>query len=266
MALAAENGYYVVVDDETFDPTGHTQGAWNPGEQHMAPVGGLLVNAMESCDPRPDLQLARVSLDILGFIPLERTRVQARVVRPGRTIELVEATAYVGDRAVVRGTAWRLARVDTTAVAGEHLTDGLAPMPPPTGLADVKAFEGWDGGYIRSLQARTAGVVPGAGRGWLNSQVPLFANREATPTAQFLRLADTANGMAVRQKPHEWMFPNVDLVVHMLRTPRPGWVGFDVRVGFGPTGLGITSTSLFDEDGLVGRVEQSLTVRPVRPV
>ena len=57
------------------------------------------------------------------------------------------------------------------------------------------------------------------------------------------------------------MFPNVDLTIHLFRQPVRGWVGFDTRVTMGPTGLGLTSTTLHDVEGPVGRAEQLLTVR-----
>jgi hypothetical protein len=38
--------------------------------------------------------------------------------RPGRTIELVEATVLMADRPAVWARGWRLAALDTSAVAG----------------------------------------------------------------------------------------------------------------------------------------------------
>ena len=110
--------YYERLDHERFQPTAHAQGAWNDHEQHMAPVSGLLAHALERHAPRPDLTMARICYEILGLIPLEPTAVQVRTVRPGRTIELLEAVASVGGRDVVRARAWRLAAQETTAVAG----------------------------------------------------------------------------------------------------------------------------------------------------
>ena len=59
------------------------------------------------------------------------------------------------------------------------------------------------------------------------------------------------------------MFPNVDLTIHLFREPVRGWVGFDTKVTMGTTGMGLTSTTLHDELGPVGRAEQILTVRPM---
>ncbi|MGV9574304.1 hypothetical protein ACWDRX_35110, partial [Streptomyces nigra] len=78
----------------------------------------------------------------------------------------------------------------------------------------------------------------------------------------YLALVDTANGIAVLRPPTEWMFPNVDLTVHLHRQPRGGWTGLDTTVSFGPSGQGLTSTVLHDVDGPVGTAQQILTVRP----
>jgi hypothetical protein len=74
-------------------------------------------------------------------------------------------------------------------------------------------------------------------------------------------LVDTANGTGVRRSPREWMFPNVDLTLHLHRQPVGPWLGLDTSVVFGPTGQGVTSSVLHDVHGPVGRAEQVLTVR-----
>ncbi len=83
-----------------------------------------------------------------------------------------------------------------------------------------------------------------------------------SPLARYITLVDTANGIAVRQQPEQWMFPNVDLTIHLHRQPVPGAVGLDTTVVFGPTGQGLTTTILHDEQGPVGHAAQVLTVRP----
>jgi hypothetical protein len=74
---------------------------------------------------------------------------------------------------------------------------------------------------------------------------------------------DTANGIAVRRSPREWMFPNVDLTIHLHRQPTGDWVGLDTTVIFGTGGHGLTSTVLHDVLGPVGQASQTLTVRPL---
>ena len=257
------SAYYQRLDAERFQPTAHTQGAWNDHEQHMAPVSGLLAHALERHAPRPDLVMTRVAYEILGLIPLGPTTVRARTVRPGRTIELLEAVASVEGRDVVRAQAWRIAALDTTAVAG-GLPRGLPPRERCTPL-DARGI--WSGGFIRSIEVlRGPEREAGQGQAWLRTALQLVEGETSTPLAAFLGLVDTANGMNVRLDPRAWAFPNLDLSVHLHRTPQGGpgaWIGFDTLVTIGAGGVGLTSTTLHDEQGPVGRAEQILTVRPV---
>ncbi|MDQ6715969.1 MAG: thioesterase family protein [Actinomycetota bacterium] len=250
--------YYRPLGDGAYEPTIHVEGAWNPREQHMAPVSGLLAHAIESHEPREGMQLARVTYEILGMIPAERSEVTVRTVRPGRTIELVEATLDAGGRTVVRARAWRLATHDSADVAG-----GAAdPLPDPESMPVWDGTRTWPGGYISSLEGRAAtGNVPGRGQVWLRTGIGLIEGVEVSPTAAFLGLVDTANGIVVRADPRAWMFPNVELSVHLHRRPVPGWVGFDTRVVIDPDGIGLTASTLHDIGGPVGRSEQLLTVR-----
>ena len=47
-----------------------TEGPWNPRFQHGGPPTALFVREMEQHSPRPEMMLARVTIDILGPIPL----------------------------------------------------------------------------------------------------------------------------------------------------------------------------------------------------
>ena len=165
-----------------------------------------------------------------------------------------------GGRAVLRARAWRLARHDTAAVAGGHPD----PLPPPDGLASAQLSGVWPGGYIASLDVRPLSTPePGRATVWLATPVALVADEPVSELARFVGLVDTANGIAVRRSPREWMFPNVDLTIHLHRQPVGPWVGLDTTVVFGPDGSGLTTTVLHDRTGAVGRAEQLLTVRPV---
>lgn len=254
-----EDHYYVALGDGRYRPTEHAQGAWQPTEQHMAPVSGLLVHALERHDPRPDLQWGRISFDILGMIHLEETTVRTRTLRPGRTIELVEATASAGGRDVVRATAWRLAVTDTAAAAGvEH-----QPLPGPDLAGPWQGMAHWGGGFIRSLEFRELpGGQPGRRSVWVRTTHPLVAGEDSSPLAAWAGLLDTANGIAIRESPRDWLYPNVDLTLHLHRTPVGGWLGLQTSVAWGPSGLGLTSSVASDAQGPVGTVEQALTVRP----
>lgn len=254
------DSYYVPLDDGSFQPTRHVQGAWLPHEQHMAPVTGLLAHCLQTFNAREDLQLARLTVEILGVIPALPTRVDCETIRAGHTIELDEATVTIDGRAVLRARAWRLARVDTASVAG----DDTPPIPGPSQLPLIDLSAIWGGGFIASLEIRAgAERVPGRGVAWARPTKKLVEGVDVHPAAAYLGVVDTANGVATRLDPARWMFPNTDLSIHLVREPAAGWVGFDTAVAIGTSGVGLTSSRLHDLDGPVGRCEQILTVRPM---
>ncbi|MZD07989.1 thioesterase family protein [Streptomyces sp. SID5785] len=232
---------------------------------HFSPLGGLVVHAVDRyLAGRPGaegLAIARISFDILGRLALDECEITVESVRPGRTIELLEAVVVIAGRPVVRARAWLLASADTEAVAG-----GAAEvLTPPEEVAAWDMASVWPGGYIASIDVRPlAPPRPGRTTAWIASPLELVAGEPSSALASFVALVDTANGIAVRESPTEWMFPNVDLTLHLHRQPRGRWTGLDTTVTFGPAGHGVTSTVLHDVHGPVGHAQQILTVRPQR--
>jgi hypothetical protein len=253
--------FYIPLGEGRYRSTVHAQGAWNEHEQHMAPVSGLLAHCLERFEPRDDLRMARISFDILGLIPGGEFEIVTRMLRPGRTIELVQAEFVAEGRTAVRATAWRLVRGDTSAIAAFE----DEPMPGPDAAEPLELIE-WPGGYIRSIEVRTLpGHAPGHGRAWVRTEHPLLADTVVSDMARLLGLVDTSNGIATRVAPGPggYAFPNVDLQVHLYREPAGEWLGLANSVTFGTDGIGLTSTVLHDTDGPFGRAEQILTLRPI---
>ncbi|ROR66901.1 thioesterase family protein [Agrococcus jenensis] len=254
--------YLTALGGDRYLPSEHAGGAWQPGELHFAPLGGLLTHAIErhrASSGGAPLVLSRIAFDILGFLALDEIAVRVQTRRPGRTIELTEATASIAGRDVAVARAWHSVVGDTGAVEG----GSAAPLPSPE-LARPAAFDpAWGGGFVRSLDLRQSGdAVPGRSTAWVSSPLELLDGEAASPLARWLGLVDVVNGVAVRATPDAWMFPNLDLTVHLLRQPEGRWVGLDTTVAFGPSGQGITGAALHDERGHVGHAMQTLTVRP----
>ncbi|MFF0813801.1 thioesterase family protein [Rhodococcus sp. NPDC003318] len=259
----SKGSYFVRVDDRRYLPTDLTGGAWTEAEQHISPLNGLIVHAVDrfvAARGTDDLVISRISIDILGVLAIEEFDVEVDVVRPGRTIELLEVTVTAAGRPAVRARVWRMSGADTSSVAGGP-ADRLAP---PDGLSTWPMSELWPGGYIASLDVRpVTPPQPGRTTAWLSTQTALVAGEETGPLARYVALVDTANGIAVRRKPTEWMFPNLDLTIHLARQPSGDWVGLDTTVTFGPDGHGLTTSVLHDLDGPIGQANQILTVRPL---
>jgi len=254
--------YFEQLDETHFRPTVHMGGGWDPAELHFSPIGGLLVHAIEQhlAARGERLLLSRITFDILGRLANDVCEVRVETRRPGRTIELVEATLTIAGRSVVTARAWLLAPTDTSAIEGGNSTSLARPETVPVSTLGAN----WPGGYVASLEVRPIGQSsPGHAAVWLSTPLDLIAGLDVSELASFIALVDTANGVAVRENPREWIFPNVDLTVHMQRQPEGRWVGLETNVVFGPTGQGVTHSVLHDVRGALGFASQSLTVRPV---
>lgn len=253
--------YFERVDGTRFRATEHTSGAWREDEQHVAPALGLLAHVVDRdrrarrSDP---FVVSRLSYDIFGTVPVDVVGVDVRVLRPGRTIELVEAAMTYGGRTVVLLRAWLLEPRDTTVLAGTPFDR----LPPREELPEWQPSQTWPGGFIHSVELRRHLEEPGRGWFWVRSTQPLVGGEEAGALARTAGLLDVANGMTVRADPAEVHFPNIDLTAHLLREPVGEWLGVDASVTFGHEGVGLTSSRLHDARGPLGTLVQSLTVRP----
>src|SRR5205823_13230513 len=111
-----------------------TAGPWNPEHQHAGPPAALLGHALERCAPREAMPFVRLTFDILGAIPVGEVEVEAAVIRPGRSVELLEASLHAGGRTAVVARAWRAlasSAPDIGSAAAPPPLPDVAPSPPP---------------------------------------------------------------------------------------------------------------------------------------
>ncbi|WP_417363867.1 thioesterase family protein [Glutamicibacter arilaitensis] len=258
--LADGDFYFESLGEGRFRSSWHSQGAWNPHEQHMGPASGILAYALENFEPREDMRIARISYEIHGLIHAGEFEITTRMVRPGRTIELIEAEMTAKGRTSIVARAWRVIKADTSEVAG--IEDQSIPGPETCAVQAIS--EQWPGGYIKSIEMRANEQLrPGRGFAWLRTPYALVDTNDASDMSSLVGMIDTANGVVPRVEPSEgtWIYPNVDLQIHMYRRPVGKWLGLEVQQSFGTDGIGLTSTVLHDATGPFGRAEQILTVR-----
>jgi len=252
--------YFERLDLNHFRASEHVGGAWNTSEQHIAPALGLLGHAIEldhGARREDRLRIARLSYDILGTLPIGVVEIDVSVLRPGRTIELVEARLSHAGRLTVIARGWLLKAADTNDIAGS----AMPRIPSPQALETWRPVEFWPGGFIRSVEVRRSLLGAGRAISWVRSDVKLIDGEPTSATAAALGLVDVANGLAPRVGIDDASFPNVDLTVHLFAEPKGSWLGFDTMVSFGQDGIGLTHSALHDEAGPIGTVSQILTIR-----
>ena len=248
---------------DLFVATELTRGPWDPGAQHAGPPSALLGYAIEQLPDHSEFQLGRLTFEILRSVPIAPVRAQARIVRPGRRVQMVEAElSDAGGEVLMRARGWRLrtAKLDLPA---EALVASQPPAPPEDGTdADFFPTE-QEHGYHSAMEIRfVAGgfLEPGPATAWLRMRQPLVAGQPPTPLQRTLVAADVGNGISAALDFRRFIFINVDLTVHLERMPKGEWVGVDAATLPRPNGVGTAESTLFDGHGRIGRALQTLLV------
>jgi hypothetical protein len=289
--------YYLPLGDGHFEPTEATTSPWDTRAQHGGPPTALLASCLDDAFGRPDLRVARISMDFLGPVPRTPSRVQTELLRPGRRTQLSEAGLWAGDRRVAVARVWHLA---TGPGPGAHETDpapgnsvpgpaegdasggpgpaGDAGVPEdepalPAGLPGPQPQTFFDGvkdwGYGEATEWRTVSggytAVTGAADVWTRVRIPLVAGRPLNGLARFAIVADSANGLSAPLSFTEWLFIPPGVTMHLHRYPAGEWVRLTASSDPGRHGIGLTEGTLSDAVGRCGIVTQPLLVAPRTP-
>jgi len=247
---------------QAFSATDDTRSNWGPELQHGSPPLALLTKLIEEQAAGSGLRIGRLSLDILGAIPVQPVRARAWVERPGSRVSIIVAELLADHeggppRAVARVTAWLLMVSDTADIASDRyppvVEGGREPLPAV--FADA-------GGYFDAIDwrpQRTDGES--AAVSWFS---PLAHVVDAEPMTALQRLAcvvDCANGVGKILDPDEFVFMNTDTVVHLHRLPAGNDFALRARASIGPDGIGATTAEVFDRTGFIGTSAQTILVQ-----
>jgi hypothetical protein len=250
-------------DGDLFRATELTRGPWDPGAQHAGPPAALLGYAMEALPESEGFQVGRITCEILRSIPIAPIRIEARVVRPGRRVQMLEAELSDRDGEVLmRARAWRI-RAAEVDVPPETVVASEAP-PPPEEARETGFFPtGEEHGYHSAMEMRFvsgAWLQPGPATVWLRMRQSLVAGEEPSPLQRTLVVADVGNGVSASLDFRRFLFINVDLTAQLERMPEGEWIGIDAVTLPQPSGVGSSDAVLFDRRGRIGRALQTLLI------
>jgi Acyl-CoA thioesterase C-terminal domain/Acyl-CoA thioesterase N-terminal domain len=239
-----------------------TRGPWDPGAQHAGPPSALLGRELERLEEAEDFQVGRVTVEILRPVPIGPLRVEARILRPGRRVQLVEASLSNDDGDLMRAAAWRLRTSEVVLPDGAIGEDD--PPADPESEVDFEFFPtGQEVGYHTAMEGhavRGSFLEPGPATMWMRMRHPLLAGEEPTPLQRTLIAADVGNGISAVLDWRRYLFINVELTIHLERMPEGEWVCVDAVTRAQPSGIGTAESQLFDRRGRIGRAAQSLLI------
>jgi hypothetical protein len=212
--------------------------------------------------PAPDgLVMSRVTYEFLRAVPLGVLRVQAAIARPGRRVQLLEASLADADGAeVLRARALRVlaadASVPATAAAGP-------PVGPENGHVDYVRTPytptfARDGTEVRFVEG--AFMQSGPATAWCRLRAELVAGEPPSALQRLAAASDFGNGISSALPFDEYLFINPDLTLYIEREPVGDWIGLQSETRITPGAIGLCDTVLYDERGRVGRATQALFV------
>lgn len=249
-------------DDGAFVPSGHARGPWDPGSQHGGAPAALLARAFERLEAEGPMLIARMTVEYLAPVPLAPLAIEAQVIRPGKRLQLAEATLSHDGTVLCRARAVGLRREPV------EVPERWIPGPRLAGPEDLESWRmparGGEEAFGRTaMELRMIDgefLSPGSASAWFRFVLPLVDGEEPTALQTTVAAADFGNGLSQVLDLDGHLFVNTDLTVHLSRAPVGAWVALESVTELAPEGTALAVSTLHDAHGPVGRGLQSLFV------
>jgi hypothetical protein len=265
-----EAPYLPTARPDVLQSTPLAQAGWYSDGQHGGVVSSLLGRMIESVPTLEPMDTARLTVELFRVIPIVPLRLATRIVRQGKRIQMVEASAFDPEGTeLARAVGLRLRRAELD-LPGEALTPPL-DLPQPDDIERPDMGHWGIGGSEKILYHRQAIDVReidggfnkmGPGALWMRVVRPLVAGEPVSPLTRAVVTGDFVNGLSRLVEPSRFVFMNADLTIHLHRLPVGEWVGAEAQSRYDPVGRGVATGRLFDTLGEVGRSTQTLFIAP----
>ena len=254
-AEAGAPASFFVSNGDEYLPTKLAKGPWGPSLAGNY-VGGLLARSVERIVDDPDLQPARITVDLLRPVAPSAVRVQAITVRHGRRLRLVDSVMTQNETLVARASVLFLRRSE--AGTGTVWTSPITmPAPPPENgaLADDVPMFMWS--YGRDPIAGTPGIgvdewrSDGQKFAWMRETKLLVDDEPLTPFIRTVMAGDVTSSLA------NWgtdglQFINADYTLTLSRLPIGLNIGLAAVSHHSQNGVATGSVTFFDRQGPIG--------------
>jgi hypothetical protein len=257
---------------QDFIPTELARGPWYPNTLHGSPMLALLAREIERVPAARPAQVTRLTIDLMRAAPMSPVRTEARVVRAGSTVEVLEAELVGGGEVCARASAMRF-RVADVPVPEDRTGADRPPALPETAMrfpwSDSRGAT--ENPLQHVLEMRP---VPGfeSPTAWLRLRLPLVAGEENSPLVRVAWVSDmtysvpmmrmaTKDLRSMADRPFVAINPDTTLNLH--RPAEGEWICLDSRATYDSHGAGTASARVFDQRGPIGHASQSLLVRGI---
>jgi len=246
---------FFTVDGDSYLAGDLTRGPWGAAMGGQI-VGGLLAWGIERSGIEPDLQPARITVDLLRPVLLEPAQIQTSVQREGRRIKLVDGTLVQNGKPVARAGALFLRRGDHPE--GQVWSSPVQMPPLPTnfdGFPSDMPFLIW--GYGATLDG-TPGISAAEWEqshsqkfAWARVFRPMVQGHPLTPFTRLAFVGDITSSLT------HWgtgglRYINADYTVTASRLPDGEFIGLAAQSHYGTAGVATGAATLFDRHGPIG--------------
>ncbi len=252
-----------VPDGRHLVPTVRARGPWSPHALHGGPVAALVARDVEAHPGAEDLQLVRITLELLRPVPMTRLALTSSLVKPGRRAQLVDTVVEADGVEVAWSRSLRIHRAPEHRRVEPTVPEDGPPDPPDRAVpsrmvvGDRTAFHN-EGVEMRFVTGRTDDLGPATV--WFRLLCPVVLGEEPSPWQRVAAAADFGNGVSAELGFQSSSFVNPDLTISVHRPPVGEWICLDARTRFGTPGIGAAESALWDETGRIGRSIQNLVV------
>lgn len=238
---------------------------WSPDMLHGRLLAGLAASALERDHGDPDLQPARLTVDLFRSPAMAPTTVATTVVRRGGRVRVVDALIHVGGVEVARASGLFLRRAEPPSFDdGPRTARWDAPPPESMSPTEMPAAD-------IPFDIRTPGgqrfATPGGGARqiWLRDRRPLVPGIELTPFVRAALASDFASPLA-NMSSEGLVYINADMTLHLARLPVGEWLGLGTGDRVVADGVSVAECPIHDADGPVGWSSVCAVVNPRMPV
>lgn len=241
---------YFLRDETRFVPNQIARGGWGPSlSGHV--VGGLLGWAVECAVDDPELQPARLTVDLPAPVALEPMEVHTTVHHDRRRLRLVEVVLTQHGAPVARGSALFLRRGPQPAGQVWSPNPQMPPLPIGDGAQPTLFMRTY--GWGTELQNRDPEWVDTSGQKytWLHETRSLIDGEALTPFTRAAMAADITASLA------NWgtdglQFINADYTLTLSRLPEGPHIGMASLTHYSHDGVATGSAVLVDRGGPIG--------------
>jgi hypothetical protein len=106
---------FFVLSGDSFVPTPHARGPWNPNSLHGRVIAGLFGRSFEQRYGNEDLHFTRLTVDLFRLPPMAPLTIDTRLLREGNRIRVAEGVISSGGIEIARGRGVLLRRAEEPA-------------------------------------------------------------------------------------------------------------------------------------------------------